>query len=86
MIWGLMVSPLFQKWLISINLGQGFSQKVGFILMFGPILRAGFCVKILAFSNKKSNFVLVSGLLDFVFSLILFNYFLKGRFLTKEAP
>ena len=42
MIWGLMVLPL---WLTSTNLGQGLSQKVGFFLIFEPILRAGFLTK-----------------------------------------
>ena len=68
-----MVPP---KWLIFTNLGQGLSQKVGFFLIFEPILRAGFFDKMLALSNKKSTFVLVSGFLAVLFS----------HFLTKKAP
>ena len=67
MIWGLMAPPLSKKWLIFTNLGQGLSQKVVFFLIFELILRAGFFDKLLALSNKKSTFVLVSGILVAVF-------------------
>ena len=49
------------------NSGQGLSQKVGFFLLFGPILRSGFFGKMLRLSNKKSTFVLVS---DFFYCCI----------------
>ena len=84
MIWGLMVPPLSQKWLISTNLGQGLSQEVGFLLIFEPILRAGFFDKMLALSNKKSTFLLVSGFFGCCIFTILFKYYLKGHFLTKK--
>ena len=54
-----------------VNLDQGLSQKVGFFLIFEPILRAGFFIKMLALSNKKSTFVLVSGF----FLTVKFLYF-----------
>ena len=50
------------------NLGQGLSQNVGFVLIFEAILRAGFFEKMLAVSNSKSTFVLVSRFLAVVFS------------------
>ena len=46
---------------------QGLSQKVGFVRLFQPILRAGLFDKRLALSNKKSTFVLVSGFLTVAF-------------------
>ena len=55
------------------NLGQGLSQKVGFFLGFEQILRVGFFDKLLALSNKKSNFVLVSGFLGYLFSQFCSN-------------
>ena len=57
-----------KKWLFFTNFGQGLSSKVGFFLIFWPILRAGFFDKMLALSNKKSTFVLISGFLAVVFS------------------
>ena len=54
-------------------------------LAFKPVSRAGFPDKMLALSNKKSTFVLVSGLLAVVFSQ--FCQILFERFLfTKKAP
>ena len=50
MIWGLMVSPLSQKWLIVTNLDHGLSRNVGFFFISEPILRAGFFNKMLALS------------------------------------
>ena len=61
MIWKLMVPPLSRKVAIFTNLGQGLSQIVGFFLFLYSTLRAGFSDKLLAVSNKKSSFVLVSG-------------------------
>ena len=86
MIWGLMVPPSSQKWPIFTNLRKGLSQIIGFFLILEPILRAGFFDKILALSNKKSTFVIVSGFLHCCIFTILFKYYLKGRFLTKNAP
>ena len=67
MMWGLIVPRLSQKWLISNNLCRCLSQKVGFFLIFELILRAGFSDIMLALSNKKSTFVLVSDFLAVVF-------------------
>ena len=39
----------------------------------------------LALSNKKSTFALVSGFFGCCIFTTLFNYHLKGRFLTKKA-
>ena len=44
------------------------SLKVGFFLLFEPILPAGFIDKMIALLNKKSTFVLISGFLTVVFS------------------
>ena len=55
----------------STNLGQGLPQKVGFFLIFEPILRAWFFDKMLVLSNKKSTFVLASG---FFGCCIFFNF------------
>ena len=60
-----------KKWLIFTNLGQGLSQKVGFLLIYEPILRAGFFDKMLALSNKKSTFVLVSGFFGCICTILL---------------
>ena len=68
MIWGLMVHLCPKKWLIFTHLDESLSRKVGFFLLFEPILRANFLDKMLALSNKKSTFVLVSGFLTVVFS------------------
>ena len=68
------------------NLGQGLSQKVGFFLIFEPILRACLFDNMLALSNKKSTFVPVSGLFGSCTLTILFKYYLKGRFFTEKAP
>ena len=62
-----MVPLLSQKWLIFTNLGQDLSQKVGFFLVFNQILRNSFFGRMLALSNKKSAFILVSGFLVVVF-------------------
>ena len=75
-----------KKWLFFTNLGQDLSSKVGFFLIFHPILQAGFFDKMLALSNKKSTFVLVSGFFGCCIFTILFKYYLKSRFLTKTAP
>ena len=86
MIWGSMVTPLSQKVAIFTNFGQGLSSKVGFFLIFWPILRAGFFDKMLALSNKKSTFVLISGFFGCYIYTIFFKNYLKGPFLTKKEP
>ena len=86
MIRGSIVPPLSQKWLFFTNFGQGLSSKVGFFLIFWPIVQAGFFDKMLALSNKKSTFVLISGLFGCCIFTILFKNYLKCRFLTKKAP
>ena len=75
-----------KKWLFFTNFGRGLSSKVGFFLIFLPILRAGFLDKVLALSNKKSTFVLISGFFDCCIFTILFKNVLKCRFLTKKTP
>ena len=42
--------------------------------------------KVLALSNKKSTFVLISGFSDCCIFTILFKYHLKGRFFNAELP
>ena len=66
--------------LISTKLGQGLSQKAGLFLIFEPILRAGFCDKMLALSNKKSTLVLVSGFFGCCIFTILLKYIGKVAF------
>ena len=61
-------------------------QKLAFSCLFWPILQAGFFDKMLALSNKKSTFVLVSGYFGCCIFTILFKYYLKGRCLTIKAP
>ena len=53
-------------------------------LIFYPILRAGFFDKMLALSNKKSTFVLVSGFFGCRIFTILLKYYLKGHFQLKK--
>ena len=84
MIWGLMVPSLSQKVANFYYLGQCLSQKVGFFLIFEPILRAGFFDKMLALSNKKSTIVLVSGFLCCCIFTILFNIIRKFAFELKR--
>ena len=84
MIWGSMVPPLSQKWLLLTNLGQGLSQKVGFFLIFEPIYELAFFYKMLTLSNEKS--VLVSGSFGCCTFAVLLKFYLKGRLLTKKAP
>ena len=50
------------------------------------ILKSEFFDKMLALSNQKSTFVLVSGFFGCCNFTILFKYYLKGHFLTKKAP
>ena len=64
------------------NSGQGLSQKVGFFSTFEPIFRAGFFDKMLALSNKKSTFVLVSGFFKQHVKLCPPKYWLKWQILA----
>ena len=50
------------------NSSQGLSRKVRFFIMFEPILLARFFEKVLALSNKKFTFALISGFLTVMFS------------------
>ena len=75
-----------KRWLFFTNFGQGLSSKVGFFLIFWPILRAGFFDKMLALSNKKSTFVLISGFFGCYMCTFFSKNYLKGPFLTKKAP
>ena len=64
---GLMVPPLSRKVANFYKIRSRFVSKSWLFLNFEPILRAGFVDKVLAPSNKKSTFVLVSGFLVVVF-------------------
>ena len=79
-----MVPNLSPKMAIFTNSAQGLSQKVGVVLLFELILRAGFFDKMLSLSSKKSTFVLVSGFFGCCIFTILFKYYSKGRFLLKR--
>ena len=80
-----MAPPLFQKASIFYQFGSSLSKKVGFFLLFEPILQAGFIGNILALSNKKSSFVLVPGCFGCCSLIILPKYYLIGSFFTKKA-
>ena len=76
-----MVPPLSQKGANqSTNLCQGLFKKVGFSLIFEPILQADVFDKMLAHSVKKSTFVLVSDFLAVVISHFCSNIIRKGAF------
>ena len=74
-----------QKLASFTNLGPGLSQKVGFFLIFEPILRAGFFDKMWALPNKKSTFVFVSGFFYRCIFTVLLKYYSKDRCLRKKA-
>ena len=84
MIWGLTVPLLYQEVANFSNLAPGLSKKLAFSLTFEPILRDRFFDTMLALSNKQSTFVLLA-FLAVVFHN-LFKCYLKGHFLTKNAP
>ena len=64
-----MVTPLSEKkWLFFTKLGKRFSEKVGFSLLFEPILGGGFLDQIIASFKQKSIFFFVPGFLAVVFS------------------
>ena len=86
MIWGSMVPPLSQKVVIFYQLLSRFVLKSWLFLNFFANFKSGFFDKMLALSNKKSTFVLVSGFFGCFIFTILFKYYLKSRFLTKTAP
>ena len=73
MICGLMIQPLSQDMANFYYLGQGRSKGLSQKLAFEPILRASFFEKMLALSNKKSTFVLVSGFFGCCIFAILFK-------------
>ena len=86
-MWGLMVPALSQKVANFYEFRSRFVSKVGFFLIFEPILQAGFFDKMFALSSKQSTFVLVSSSFCCCFFTILcLKYHLKGRLLTKKAP
>ena len=58
-----------------------FFSESWLFLIFEPILRAGFFDKMLALSNKKTTFVLISKL----FGCCIFTIWPK-YYLTKNAP
>ena len=60
-------------WLIWVNVCL---KKLAFFLTFEQMVLPGLLEKIWALSSKKSNFVLVSGFLAFVFSQIFRERFL----------
>ena len=66
------------------NLGQRLTKKVDFFLIVESILLAGFFDKMLALSNKKSNFVPVSGFFGYCIFAILFKYYLNGGFSLRR--
>ena len=86
MIWGSMVPPLSQKVAIFYRFVSRFVLISWLFLIFQPILRAGFFDKMLALSNKKATFVLVSGVFGCCIFTILFKYYLETRFSTETAP
>ena len=47
-----------KKWLFFTNLGQGMSQKVGFLLLCEPILGAGFFYKCWLFQTRNPHLFL----------------------------
>ena len=63
-----------------------FVLKSWLFLNFLANFKSGFFDKMLALSNKKSTFVLVSCFFGCFIFTILFKYYLKSRFLTKTAP
>ena len=67
MIWGLVVPPLSQNWLIFTDLGQGLSQKVGYFLVFKSTLRAGFLAKCWLFQTRNPPLSLFLAFLTVVF-------------------
>ena len=56
-----------KKWLIFTNLGQGLSQKVGFFLLFEPILQAWFLTKCWLFQTRSPPLSLFLAVLAVVF-------------------
>ena len=61
-------------------------QKLAFLNFFSQFYELVFFGKMLALSNKKSTFVLVSDFSGCCIFTLSFKYYLKGRFLTKRAP
>ena len=77
MIWGLMALPLFHK------VANFWAKVCPKMLAFPSFLSLSLELaldKMLALSNKKSTFVLVSGFFGCCIFTVLFNYYLKGHF------
>ena len=74
------------KVVIFYQLLSRFVLKSWLFLNFFANFKSVFFDKMLALSNKKSTFVLVSGFFGCFIFTILFKYYLKSRFLTKTAP
>ena len=88
MIWGLMVRPLTQKVAKFYKLRSRFVPKCWLFLDFLGNFTSClyFFYKMLALSNKKSTFVLVSGFFCCFIFTISFKYYSKSLFLTEKAP
>ena len=69
-----------KKWLIFTNLGQRLSQKVGFFLLFEPILLAGFLTKCCHFHTRNPSLTLFPAAFAVVFSKFCSNIILKVAF------
>ena len=74
MIWGSMVPPLSQKVAIFYQFGSMFILKSWLFLNFLANFMSWLFDKMLALSNKKSTFVLVSGFFGCLFSQFCSNY------------
>ena len=85
MIWGSMVPPLSQKVAIFYQFWSRFVLKSWLFLNFLANFTSWPFEKMLALSDKKSTFVLISGFFGCCIFTILFKNYLKCRFLTKKA-
>ena len=76
-----------KKWLFLLIWVKVCPQKLAF-LNFLANFKSWLFDKMLALSNKKTTFVLVSGFFGCYIFTVLFKYmyYLKSRFLTKKAP
>ena len=78
-----MVPPLSEKkWLFFTKLGKRVSEKVGFYLLFEPILGGGFLDQIIASFKQKIHLFLCVWLFGCCIFTILPKYYLEGRFST----
>ena len=62
---------------LTCNFGQGLSQKVAFFFIFEQVVQPVFLDKMLALSNKKPAFLLVSGFSGCCIFTVLSKYYLK---------